>query len=189
MKYMKSEVKSLHAKRPLQVYENTIRYVPRYSFHVVHFPALHAQSSMKFQHFPFCLTVLIRRMGPWQRTTTVIKSKFNSIVWLLKLCCIGVKEFSFRPWIQNLQRKEINRNITENCTWRMSSKIAPLEKPTLEAMFTSYAKYRPTSNTFQGDGKRMLLSQSDAWMQQARLIGEKRFFTLTDTGVTFFTFG
>ncbi|XP_021695436.1 uncharacterized protein LOC110675265 [Aedes aegypti] len=71
----------------------------------------------------------------------------------------------------------------------MSSKIAPLEKPTLEAMFTSYAKYRPTSNTFQGDGKRMLLSQSDAWMQQARLIGEKRFFTLTDTGVTFFTFG
>ncbi|XP_065086756.1 uncharacterized protein LOC135708579 [Ochlerotatus camptorhynchus] len=65
-----------------------------------------------------------------------------------------------------------------------------IKKPpaTLETMFTSYAKFRPTSNTFQGDGKRILLSQSDAWMQQARLIGEKRFFTLTETGVTFFTF-
>nr|XP_029707738.1 TPPP family protein CG45057-like [Aedes albopictus] len=71
----------------------------------------------------------------------------------------------------------------------MSPKIAALKLPTLEAMFTSYAKYRPTSNTFQGDGKRILLSQSDAWMQQARLIGQKRFFTLTETGVTFFKFG
>ncbi|XP_062550093.1 tubulin polymerization-promoting protein homolog [Armigeres subalbatus] len=71
----------------------------------------------------------------------------------------------------------------------MTAKITPIERPTLESMFTSYAKYRPTSNTFQGDGKRMLLSQSDAWMQQARLIGEKRFFTLTETAVTFFKFG
>ncbi|XP_058465872.1 uncharacterized protein LOC131439175 [Malaya genurostris] len=62
------------------------------------------------------------------------------------------------------------------------------ELPTLEAMFTSYAKYRPALNSFQGDGQRILLSQSDAWMQQAQLIGKDHLFTLTETGVTFFTF-
>ncbi|XP_058827261.1 uncharacterized protein LOC131687222 [Topomyia yanbarensis] len=62
------------------------------------------------------------------------------------------------------------------------------ELPTLDAMFTSYAKYKPALNSFQGDGQRILLSQSDAWMQQAQLIGKERPFTLTETGVTFFTF-
>ncbi|EDS36821.1 conserved hypothetical protein [Culex quinquefasciatus] len=60
------------------------------------------------------------------------------------------------------------------------------ELPSLESMFSSYAKYRPSLNTFQGDGKRILLSQSDAWMQQARLVGAKRVFSLTETGVMFF---
>ncbi|XP_050090166.1 uncharacterized protein LOC126574175 [Anopheles aquasalis] len=58
---------------------------------------------------------------------------------------------------------------------------------TLASMFQLYAKYRPALNTFQGDGKCILLSQSDCWMQQAGLIGPK-YFTLTQTGLTFFEF-
>uniref|UniRef100_A0A182U894 TPPP family protein n=1 Tax=Anopheles melas TaxID=34690 RepID=A0A182U894_9DIPT len=65
-----------------------------------------------------------------------------------------------------------------------ASKVKP---PTLPAMFTLFAKYRPTLNSFQGDGKRILLSQSDCWMQQANLIGPKH-FTLTQTGLIFFEF-
>uniref|UniRef100_A0A182JLB8 TPPP family protein n=1 Tax=Anopheles atroparvus TaxID=41427 RepID=A0A182JLB8_ANOAO len=61
------------------------------------------------------------------------------------------------------------------------------QPPTLASMFALFAKYRPTLNSFQGDGKRILLSQSDCWMQQADLIGSK-FFTLTQTGLTFFEF-
>ncbi|XP_055620385.1 uncharacterized protein LOC129764860 [Toxorhynchites rutilus septentrionalis] len=69
------------------------------------------------------------------------------------------------------------------------SKSTKKQLPTLNAMFTSYAKFRPALNTFEGDGERILLSQSDAWMQQAGLIGVKKFFTLTETAVIFFTFG
>ncbi|XP_049542589.1 uncharacterized protein LOC125955499 [Anopheles darlingi] len=70
----------------------------------------------------------------------------------------------------------------------MSSPQQVKAKPaTLASMFQLYAKYRPALNTFQGDGKRILLSQSDCWMQQAGLIGPK-YFTLTQTGLTFFEF-
>ncbi|XP_052861512.1 tubulin polymerization-promoting protein homolog [Anopheles cruzii] len=70
----------------------------------------------------------------------------------------------------------------------MSSPQSSQAKPaTLASMFQLFAKYRPALNTFQGDGKRILLSQSDCWMQQASLIGSK-YFTLTQTGLTFFEF-
>uniref|UniRef100_A0A182NH20 TPPP family protein n=1 Tax=Anopheles dirus TaxID=7168 RepID=A0A182NH20_9DIPT len=69
----------------------------------------------------------------------------------------------------------------------MSNPAAKAKPPTLTSMFTLFAKYRPALNSFQGDGKRILLSQSDCWMQQADLIGAKH-FTLTQTGLTFFEF-
>ncbi|XP_055612085.1 uncharacterized protein LOC129758576 [Uranotaenia lowii] len=69
----------------------------------------------------------------------------------------------------------------------MAKGIVAAELPSLEVQFTAYAKYRPAQNTLQGDGKRILLSQSDAWMQQAKLM-EKKVFTLTETGVAFFSF-
>ncbi|XP_049297197.1 uncharacterized protein LOC125771050 [Anopheles funestus] len=69
----------------------------------------------------------------------------------------------------------------------MSNPPTKVKPPTLASMFTLFAKYRPTLNSFQGDGKRILLSQSDCWMQQAGLIGSKH-FTLTQTGLTFFEF-
>ncbi|XP_053687104.1 tubulin polymerization-promoting protein homolog [Sabethes cyaneus] len=70
---------------------------------------------------------------------------------------------------------------------KLPKTVAP-ELPSLEAMFSSFAKYRPALNSFQGDGQRILLSQSDAWMQQALLLGKERPFTLTETGVLFFSF-
>ncbi|XP_058121755.1 uncharacterized protein LOC131282160 [Anopheles ziemanni] len=68
-----------------------------------------------------------------------------------------------------------------------TAQTKPKPVPTLASMFALFAKYRPTLNSFQGDGKRILLSQSDCWMQQADLIGSK-YFSLTQTGLTFFEF-